>query len=110
MSEALGTSRAGADGAWPWEQSVTGARRLRAARRRLSEAWSLSAVTTVLLAVGYGWLGSVAGGRSGALLGAVVGLALSALLRAVVDRAVSGANGRRTAGRRHPGRCRRHPQ
>ncbi|WP_405818619.1 hypothetical protein OG241_26795 [Streptomyces sp. NBC_01390] len=60
----------------------------------------------MVLASGYAWLGSLAGGMPGALLGALAGLSTSALLHVLVDRAVSGPGGHRT-GPRQPGRSRR---
>lgn len=98
MSEVFGTSTTIADGAWPWEHPATESRELRTARRLLSEAWSLSVLTTELLAGAYAWLGFLAGGTTGALFGAVAGRATSASLHLFVSRAVSGPRGRRPAG------------
>ncbi|WP_193241933.1 hypothetical protein [Streptomyces phaeolivaceus] len=119
MSDMVTTSRAVVDGAWPWEQPVAGAHRLRAAReclsrlrrlRRLSEVWSLFVATTVLLAGGYALLGSVAGGAPGAVIGAVAGVSVSALLYLAVDRAISGTRRHRRTARRqrhNPSRMKR---
>ncbi|UXX91359.1 hypothetical protein N7U49_01490 [Streptomyces sp. AD2-2] len=104
MSEVLGASRTVADGAWPWEPAATERRGPRTARRLLSEAWSLSVLTTGLLAGGYAWLGFLVAGTAGALFGAVAGLSTSALLHLLVNRAVSGPRGRRPAGPGLPGR------
>ncbi|MEU3344935.1 hypothetical protein ABZ723_08015 [Streptomyces sp. NPDC006700] len=56
----------------------------------LRGVWSLSALTTVMLAGGYAWLGSLVGGVPGALAGAAAGLVTSGGLYLAVNRAVSG--------------------
>ncbi|MEU2990468.1 hypothetical protein ACPCAJ_32120 [Streptomyces griseoincarnatus] len=92
-----------AEGAWPWEPPVA-RRRGRAASGRLKGLWSLSVLTTVLVAGGYAWLGSLVGEGPGAVAGAVIGLGMSGGLHMTVDRVVSGPGGRRpAAASRRPG-------
>ena len=73
---------------------------------RLCRVWSLTVLTTVVLAGGYAWLGFFVGNEPGALIGAAVGLVTSGVLYLAVDRAVSGPRGHRAApGPRRPGAC-----
>ncbi|MEU3278868.1 hypothetical protein [Streptomyces antibioticus] len=91
-----------ADGAWPWERPV--ARGRVTVSERLRRLWSLSVLTTALLAGGYAWLGSLIGEEPGAVAGAVIGLVMSGGLHMTVNRAVSGPRGRRpAAAHRRPG-------
>ncbi|GAA2485499.1 hypothetical protein GCM10023100_05920 [Actinocorallia cavernae] len=70
---------------WPWEEPVARTSVRTAVDALLSRVWSLAALTMVVPAGGYAWLGFFAAGVSGALVGAVVGL-----LHVVADLAVSG--------------------
>ncbi|MFH0515654.1 hypothetical protein ACHBTE_00540 [Streptomyces sp. M41] len=71
-------------------------------RVRTGGSWPLTAATLLVLAGGYGWLGSFVAGRYGALVGSACGLALSGLLYALVEMAISGPR----AMRRHRRRAR----
>lgn len=80
--------RGAAHTGWPWEPEPRDVRRWRTRIR--GGAWPLLVATVAVLAGGYGWLGSVAGGTLGALVGCAAGLVAGALLYLLVDSAVSG--------------------
>ncbi|MEU9642489.1 hypothetical protein [Streptomyces sp. NPDC048188] len=73
----------------PWDEEDAG-RPVGRPREGRSPAWLLSAVTVIVLAGGYGWLGAVVAGTAGAGVGGLLGLAVSGLLHLLVHRAVSG--------------------
>ncbi|WP_406472079.1 hypothetical protein [Streptomyces sp. NBC_01615] len=82
------TRRAAAQVAAPWDEPP--ARERAHGRTGSDRSWQLSIATVAVLAAGYGWLGEVAGGATGAVIGSLVGLAVSGLLYLVVNRATSG--------------------
>ncbi|MEU6756537.1 hypothetical protein [Streptomyces sp. NPDC046685] len=76
---------------WPWDVPEPRHRWKALGERRIGGSGvSLTLLTTLLLAAGYGWLGTVADGPAGALIGAGAGLAMSAGIFFLVHRAVSG--------------------
>ena len=83
-----GTRRAAAQVAATWDEPPARGR----AREKTGSDWSwqLPTATVALLAAGYGWLGEVAGGATGAVIGCLAGLAVSGLLYLLVNRATSG--------------------